>query len=97
MVNKNRELCQGVCEIYRIKRYGHKGFIIWLTGLPGSGKSTLAGSLEKKLFNLGCHTVLIDGDGIRKGLNKDLGFSQEERSENTRRIGEIAKICKRLA
>lgn len=92
MLNNNEDLIQGVCTVQKTDRYGHKGLIIWITGLPSSGKSTLAGALEKKLFSLGWHTVLIDGDSIRKGLNNDLGFSREERSENIRRIGEVAKI-----
>lgn len=66
--------------------------IIWFTGLSGSGKSTIAGALEQALFGLGQHTYLLDGDNVRHGLNKDLGFSDEDRIENIRRIGEISKL-----
>ncbi|MBL4799503.1 MAG: adenylyl-sulfate kinase [Oleispira sp.] len=66
--------------------------IIWFTGLSGSGKSTIAGALEQKLFDLGQHTYLLDGDNVRHGLNKDLGFSDSDRVENIRRIGELSKL-----
>jgi len=66
--------------------------ILWFTGLSGSGKSTIAGALEQKLFELGHHTYLLDGDNVRHGLNKDLGFSDSERVENIRRIGEMSKL-----
>lgn len=65
---------------------------IWFTGLSGSGKSTLANNLEKKLFSCGCHTYICDGDNLRLGINKNLGFSKEGRSENIRRVAEIAKM-----
>ena len=71
---------------------GHKSAILWFTGLPGSGKSTLACRLEEKLFRRGVRTFVIDGDNVRTGLNKDLGFSAEDREENIRRIGEVAKL-----
>lgn len=71
---------------------GHKSAILWFTGLPGSGKSTLAHRLEEKLFAKGIRTFVIDGDNVRTGLNKDLGFSAEDREENIRRIGEVAKL-----
>jgi adenylylsulfate kinase len=71
---------------------GHKSAILWFTGLSGSGKSTLAHALEEKLFEMGIHTYVLDGDNIRTGLNKDLGFSAEDREENIRRIGEVAKL-----
>jgi adenylyl-sulfate kinase len=66
--------------------------ILWFTGLSGSGKSTISNALERKLFELGHHTYLLDGDNVRHGLNKDLGFSDEDRVENIRRIGEISKL-----
>ena len=69
-----------------------KGCVLWFTGLSGSGKSTIANELEFNLNKLGFHTYLIDGDNIRHGLNKDLGFSKEDRSENIRRIAEVAKL-----
>lgn len=71
---------------------GHKGCTIWLTGLSGSGKSTLAVALEKKLWERGVRSYVLDGDNVRHGLNKDLGFSPEHRNENIRRIGEVAKL-----
>ena len=74
----------------RIK--GHKSAIIWFTGLSGSGKSTLANELEYRLNKLGIHTFLLDGDNVRHGLNSDLGFSPEDREENIRRVGEVAKL-----
>ncbi len=76
----------------RALRNGHSGCVLWLTGLSGSGKSTIAVELERELFNLGKHTYILDGDNIRHGLNKDLGFSPEDRKENIRRIGEVARL-----
>jgi adenylyl-sulfate kinase len=66
--------------------------VLWFTGLSASGKSTTANAVEQKLFNLGHHTYLLDGDNVRHGLNKDLGFSDSDRVENIRRIGEMAKL-----
>lgn len=66
--------------------------VIWFTGLSGAGKSTLANALDEKLFALQGHTYLLDGDNVRHGLNKDLGFSDKDRVENIRRIGEVAKL-----
>ncbi|MFM2588574.1 adenylyl-sulfate kinase [Vibrio sp. TBV020] len=66
--------------------------VLWFTGLSGSGKSTVANAVEKKLLELGKHSYLLDGDNVRHGLNKDLGFSDEDRVENIRRIGEVAKL-----
>ncbi|OSM01685.1 adenylyl-sulfate kinase [Magnetofaba australis] len=71
---------------------GHKGGILWLTGLSGSGKSTLAMGLEAALFARGVQTYVLDGDNVRAGLNKDLGFSPADRAENIRRIGEVANL-----
>ncbi|WP_456456362.1 adenylyl-sulfate kinase [Thermovibrio sp.] len=71
---------------------GHKSFILWFTGLSGSGKSTLAHKVEELLYEKGIHTYVLDGDNIRMGLNKDLGFSEADRRENIRRIGEVAKL-----
>jgi len=72
--------------------YGHKSFVLWFTGLSGSGKSTLALEVERKLFEKGCKTYTLDGDNIRHGLNKNLGFSPDDRVENIRRISEVAKL-----
>ena len=66
--------------------------ILWFTGLSASGKSTISNAVEQKLFELGHHTYLLDGDNVRHGLNKDLGFSDSDRVENIRRIGEMAKL-----
>lgn len=71
---------------------GQKGATLWFTGLSGSGKSTVAVALEKALFERGCLSYRLDGDNIRLGINKNLGFSAEDRTENIRRIGEIAKL-----
>jgi bifunctional enzyme CysN/CysC len=73
-------------------RNGHRGGVLWLTGLPGSGKSTLAFQLERRLFDLGYQVYVLDGDNLRHGLNGDLGFSQEDRTENIRRAGEVAAL-----
>lgn len=66
--------------------------ILWFTGLSGAGKSTIASAVEQKLFEMGHHTYLLDGDNVRHGMNKDLGFSDEDRIENIRRIGEMSKL-----
>ena len=71
---------------------GHKGRVLWFTGLSGSGKSTLANALEQELHARGKHTYLLDGDNLRHGLNKDLGFTDADRAENIRRIAEVAKL-----
>ena len=76
----------------REKQKGHQGKVIWFTGLSGSGKSTLANLLEVELHKQGKHTYLLDGDNIRQGLNKDLGFTDADRVENIRRIAEVAKL-----
>ena len=83
---------QVVKQSDREKRNGHKGLILWFTGLSGSGKSTLAIEVERQLFERGCNTYTLDGDNIRHGLNKNLDFSPEGRVENIRRIGEVAKL-----
>ena len=76
----------------REKINGHKGQVLWMTGLSGSGKSTLANELEKKLYTQGKKTYILDGDNIRYGLNKDLGFTDKDRVENIRRVAEVAKL-----
>ncbi len=76
----------------REKQHGHQGVVLWFTGLSGSGKSTLAGALEQALFSLGVSTYLLDGDNVRHGLCRDLGFSDEDRRENIRRVGEVSKL-----
>jgi bifunctional enzyme CysN/CysC len=76
----------------RERRNKHKGAVLWLTGLSGSGKSTIATELERELFNMGIHVYVLDGDNIRHGLSANLGFSPEDRTENIRRVGEVAKL-----
>lgn len=76
----------------RLKSNGHNSFLILFTGLSGAGKSTLANNLEYLLFKKNIKTYILDGDNIRKGINKNLGFSPEDRSENNRRIAEISKL-----
>ncbi|KDE48998.1 adenylylsulfate kinase [Geobacillus sp. CAMR12739] len=76
----------------RRKRNGHHSAILWFTGLSGSGKSTVANAVSRRLFELGIQNYVLDGDNIRHGLNKDLGFSAADRTENIRRIGEVAKL-----
>lgn len=71
---------------------GHNSFVVWLTGLSGSGKSTIANELEIKLNKEGFRTMVLDGDNIRKGLNNNLGFSDNDREENVRRIAEVCKL-----
>ena len=80
----NREKREQIC--------GHKGKVLWFTGLSGSGKSTLANALDDKLNSNNFNTYILDGDNVRMGLNKDLGFSPEDRKENIRRISEVAKL-----
>jgi adenylylsulfate kinase len=76
----------------REKLMGHHGLVVWFTGLPSSGKSTVANTLDRMLHARGCHAFVLDGDNVRHGLNKNLGFSPEDRVENIRRIGEVAKL-----
>ncbi len=71
---------------------GQKSCVLWFTGLSGAGKSSIANMLEKKLHAMGCHTYLLDGDNVRQGLNKDLGFTDADRVENIRRVGEVARL-----
>ncbi|MFA9557911.1 adenylyl-sulfate kinase [Evansella sp. AB-rgal1] len=76
----------------RQKLNDHKSVVIWFTGLSGSGKSTLANAVERRLYDLGKRSYVLDGDNIRHGLNRDLGFSPDDRKENIRRIGEVSKL-----
>ena len=73
-------------------RNKNRGVILWYTGLSGCGKSTIANEVEKKIYDSGHHTYVLDGDNIRFGLNSNVGFSSEDRTENIRRIGEVSKI-----
>ncbi|MDD1793853.1 adenylyl-sulfate kinase [Enterovibrio makurazakiensis] len=77
---------------FRAEQKKQRPALLWFTGLSGSGKSTVAGALENKLAELGYHTYLLDGDNVRHGLCRDLGFSDHDRRENIRRVGEVAKL-----
>jgi adenylylsulfate kinase len=81
-----------VTQADRERRNGYSGVVLWLTGLPSSGKSTLAHEVERILFARGCNSYVLDGDNIRHRLNKNLGFSPEDRKENIRRVGEAANL-----
>ena len=95
---KKRNLNNLIDQAYQIdrssyeKRNGHRGIALWFTGLSGSGKSTLANGLHQKLFEIGMHSIVLDGDNTRLGINKDLGFSNKDRIENLRRVAEITKL-----
>jgi adenylylsulfate kinase len=81
-----------VTRARREQANGHRSFILWFTGLSGAGKSTLAHAVEERLHQIGCRTYVLDGDNVRHGLCADLGFSEADRIENIRRIGEVAKL-----
>jgi adenylylsulfate kinase len=85
-------MIQPVGAAERRRRAGHDGAVVWITGLSGAGKTTLALALERALFDRGCNVFVLDGDKVRHGLCADLGFSLPERSENIRRIGEVARL-----
>jgi bifunctional enzyme CysN/CysC len=76
----------------RAELKGHRSAVLWFTGLSGAGKSTIANLLEQKLLGIGSHTMLLDGDNVRHGLNRDLGFTDTDRVENIRRVGEVARL-----
>lgn len=82
-----------ISQELREQRHGHRAAVLWFTGLSGSGKSTIARLLERRLWALGCETFYLDGDNVRHGLNRDLGFSAEDRRENIRRVGEVARLA----
>ena len=81
-----------VGKTMRAKAKGQKPFVLWFTGFSGAGKSTIANILEQKFYAMGLHSMLLDGDNIRHGLNRDLGFTDSDRVENIRRIGEVSKL-----
>ncbi|WP_050182053.1 adenylyl-sulfate kinase [Domibacillus robiginosus] len=83
---------QSLTKEERRKKNEHHSAVLWFTGLSGSGKSTVANAAARRLFDLGVSTYVLDGDNVRHGLNKDLGFSDEARKENIRRIGEVSKL-----
>jgi adenylylsulfate kinase len=95
MENINSQLLSSVPKITRVDRerlHGHRASLLWFTGLSGSGKTTLTQAIEERLHQLNYSTMILDGDNVRKGLCSDLGFSLVDRSENIRRIGEVAKL-----
>jgi len=81
-----------IARVDRERLNGHRGKVVWFTGLSGSGKSTLANALEVELHGRGMRTCLLDGDNLRQGLNRDLGFTEADRVENIRRVGEVARL-----
>jgi bifunctional enzyme CysN/CysC len=81
-----------ISRAMRERQNNHRAVVLWLTGYSGSGKSTIAKALEKRLYDSGCHTILLDGDNLRHGLCGDLGFSEKDRTENIRRVAELAKL-----
>ena len=85
-------VAHSVATTEREKRNNHRGGVLWLTGLSGAGKSTLAFALEAELFARGYQVYVLDGDNVRHGLNSDLGFTHRDRSENIRRVGEVAAL-----
>lgn len=87
-----RQADNKITTAQREERNGHRGLVIWLTGLSGAGKTTIATELERQLFAAGKHTYLLDGDNLRHGLCRDLNFSAESRRENIRRAGEVAAL-----
>lgn len=87
-----RQEAYKIGRVNRVKRHGHAPLLLWFTGLSGSGKSTIANAVEQLLFEKNYHTYALDGDNMRFGLNSNLGFSPEDRSENIRRIAEVAKL-----
>ena len=92
---KNTNIIYHAASVTRERRNqlnNHKSVVIWFTGISGSGKSTLAHSVEEILFSKGCRTFVLDGDNVRHGLTSNLGFSNEDRKENIRRIGEVTKL-----
>ena len=94
-MNRDNNLTWHDMDITKELREGQmnqKALTIWMTGLSGSGKSTVANALEKKLFSIGKHTMILDGDNVRMGLNKNLGFGEKDRIENIRRIAEVSKL-----
>lgn len=95
MTEKNNEVVWHRATVTRERRNQqneHKSCVLWFTGLSGAGKSTLAHAVEEKLHQLGCRTFVLDGDNVRHGLSSDLGFSDKDRRENIRRIGEVSKL-----
>jgi len=94
-MEKNLDTVWHYASVTRVRRQrlnGHRSVVIWFTGLSGSGKSTLSHAVEERLHHMQCRTFVLDGDNVRHGLCSDLGFSENDRKENIRRIGETAKL-----
>jgi adenylylsulfate kinase len=94
-MNKSSDVvwhCATVTRTRREKLNAHKSAVLWFTGLSGSGKSTLAHAVEERLHQMNCRTFVLDGDNVRHGLSGDLGFSEHDRVENIRRVGEVTKL-----
>ncbi|MCK1993349.1 adenylyl-sulfate kinase [Peribacillus muralis] len=94
-MNKNTNVTwhdSSLTKELRRKQNGHESTVLWFTGLSGSGKSTIANAVAKELYNRSIRSYVLDGDNIRHGLSKDLGFSEADRTENIRRIGEVSKL-----
>jgi adenylyl-sulfate kinase len=89
-INSDRESL--ISYLDRCQKLGQNGMVVWFTGLSGSGKTTIARTVEKSLFDQGRLVIILDGDGLRRGINSDIGFSEEDRGENIRRAAEIAKL-----
>ena len=95
MISKSSNTVWHHATVTRARREaqnGHWAVVLWFTGLSGAGKSTLAHAVEERLHQMGCHTFVLDGDNVRHGLNGDLGFSEQDRQENIRRVAEVAKL-----
>jgi bifunctional enzyme CysN/CysC len=95
LADKRAYLSTEVSEVSRVereRRAGHPGFVVWTTGLSGAGKSTVTRELERRLFSMGVNAFILDGDNVRQGLCRDLGFSAADRSENIRRVAEVARL-----
>lgn len=93
-MNNNNTVWQSakITKDQRSQLMGHQSCVIWFTGFSASGKSTIAMELESRLYEKGIHTYVLDGDNLRQGLNRNLGFSPEDRKENIRRVGEVSKL-----
>jgi adenylylsulfate kinase len=95
MDSQNRNIVwhqQNITKKDRMDLFGHRGVALWFTGLSGSGKSTLANEVEGRLYRRRCHTFVLDGDNVRHGLNRDLGFTLNDRQENIRRLAELVRL-----
>ncbi|MFT5858766.1 MAG: adenylyl-sulfate kinase [Flavobacteriaceae bacterium] len=92
MKENNKEQLFEVSRTERRKHKKHNSFVLWFTGLSGAGKSVIADKVEQRLLEMGVHTYILDGDNLRRGVNRDLGFSKEDRSENIRRVGEMSAL-----